>query len=117
MNWLFVVKKRRPPESQPMIVDMWLANSKLARNRHVGDYSREACNWPPLARQDAKEHDLFLGSVPTALSGTSLARETRHVSKELRMGLRPTYRDENRFEPRTITIELARNGKDRADSG
>ena len=23
-----------------MIVDMWLANSKLARNRHVGDYSR-----------------------------------------------------------------------------
>ena len=33
------------------------------------------------------------------------------------MGLRPTHRDENRFEPRAITIGLAWNGKDRADSG
>jgi hypothetical protein len=48
MNWLFVVKKRRPPESQPMIVDMWLANSKLARNWHVGDYSRVA-EGPPIS--------------------------------------------------------------------
>jgi hypothetical protein len=27
------------------------------------------------------------------------------ISKELRMGLRPTHRDENRFEPVTFTIE------------
>jgi hypothetical protein len=33
------------------------------------------------------------------------------------MGLRPTHRDENRFEPRAFRIELAWNGKGRADSG
>jgi hypothetical protein len=27
------------------------------------------------------------------------------ISKELRMGLRPTHRDENRFEPVAFTIE------------
>ena len=32
MSWLFVVKKRRPPESRPMIVDLWSANTKWARN-------------------------------------------------------------------------------------
>ena len=36
MNWLLVVKKRRPPESRSMIVDLCSADTKLARNRHVG---------------------------------------------------------------------------------
>src|SRR5450759_4504559 len=29
VNWLFVVKKRRPPKSRPKIVDLWFANTKL----------------------------------------------------------------------------------------
>src|SRR5271169_1091745 len=33
--------KRRSPESLLMIVDLWSAETKLARNRHVEDYSRE----------------------------------------------------------------------------
>ena len=37
MNWLPVVNKRRPPESRPMLVDLRAANTKLARNRLVGD--------------------------------------------------------------------------------
>src|SRR5271165_3422174 len=41
MNWLSVVKKRSPPESRPMTVDLWCANKKLSRNRLVGDYSRD----------------------------------------------------------------------------
>jgi hypothetical protein len=32
-NWLFVVKKRRPPKRRPIIVDLWSANMKLARKR------------------------------------------------------------------------------------
>ncbi len=36
---------------------------------------------------------------------------------ELGMGLWPTHRDENRFEPRAFTIDLAWNGEDRGDSG
>jgi hypothetical protein len=36
MNWLFVVKERRPPQSRPIIVDLWSANVKLARNRLRG---------------------------------------------------------------------------------
>jgi hypothetical protein len=39
MNWLFLM--RRPAEGRPVIVDLWSANTKLAPNRHVGDYSRE----------------------------------------------------------------------------
>jgi len=33
------------------------------------------------------------------------------------MGLWPTHRDENRFEPRAFTIDLAWNGEDRGYSG
>ena len=33
------------------------------------------------------------------------------------MGLRSTYRDENRIELDAITIELAWNGEDRGNSG
>jgi hypothetical protein len=51
VNWLFVVKKRRPPKSRPKIVDLWFANTKLAPNRHVGDYSREVSLHPVKARQ------------------------------------------------------------------
>lgn len=36
---------------------------------------------------------------------------------ELRMGLRPTYRNENRFGPVAIRIELAWDGQDRQHSG
>jgi hypothetical protein len=36
---------------------------------------------------------------------------------ELHMGLRPTHRNENHFEPRAFTIELAWNGKGRNDPG
>ena len=43
VNWLFVVKKRRPPEGRPMIVDLWSANTKLAPNR-LRDHQ------PPTAR-------------------------------------------------------------------
>ena len=33
------------------------------------------------------------------------------------MGLRPTHRDENRFEPAVFMIELAWDGEDRRHSG
>ena len=33
------------------------------------------------------------------------------------MGLRSTYRDENRFEPRAFMIDVAWNGEDRDYSG
>ena len=36
MNWRRVVKKRRPPESRPMIVDLRSANTKLVPNRLLG---------------------------------------------------------------------------------
>jgi hypothetical protein len=39
------------------------------------------------------------------------------VSIELRMGLRSTHRDENRFDPRAFRMELAWNGKGRNDPG
>src|SRR5271157_2259305 len=50
MNWLLVVKKKRPPESRSMMVDLWFANAKWARNRLVGDYSREVGQHPVTAR-------------------------------------------------------------------
>jgi hypothetical protein len=33
------------------------------------------------------------------------------------MGLRPTHQDENHFQPRAFTIELAWNGEGRNDPG
>jgi hypothetical protein len=33
------------------------------------------------------------------------------------MGLRSTHKDENRFDPRAFTMELAWNGKGRNDPG
>ena len=48
----------------------------------------------------------------------SLRRFTLLSGKEeFCIGLRSTYRDENRFEPRGVTIDLAWNGEDRAYSG
>jgi len=32
-----------------MIVDLWFADTKLAPNRHVGDYSREVGHHPATA--------------------------------------------------------------------
>ncbi len=32
-NWLFVVKKRRPPEGRPITKDPWSASTKLSINR------------------------------------------------------------------------------------
>jgi len=31
--------------------------SQIAESLTDGDYSPKACDWPPLARQDAKEHE------------------------------------------------------------
>ena len=39
------------------------------------------------------------------------------VAEEFCMGLRSTYRDENRFEPRGFRIDSAWNGEDRDYSG
>jgi hypothetical protein len=74
MNRPFVVKKRRTQINRPMVVDLWSVDSKLARNRHVGE-SRlvftDGVRWRlrlPLQPESRRNRELFrarpdLGSV------------------------------------------------------